>query len=181
MQTRTIWDILSQTGIITLISTIVGGLLSIFGGYIANKVHTKNELIEKKKELLETLYVDITKWYNHFFHIYISFTLVLDGISTWNEYLDNINSQNKETNIFSSEITIYLYFPELIDNYKELLKKVQDIYSYIENDIKNSYKINRNILSYKPLLNKKIQEANKLFDNFKQSVIQIATLQGEII
>lgn len=154
-----------------LIGVVIGGLLAIFASYISNMLQVKKESLEKKKNILETLYIDMRKWYNNAFSVYQDFSLVIDGECDWSQYLDKIISMKKNDGAIISKIRINLYFPELTDVYEKIVKAVQGIYKYIEDDIKRAYSSGRDLSKYKTPFFEKINNANKAYEEFENKVI----------
>lgn len=167
---KTIWDFLNQPWLYT----ILGSIISFLGIFFANRYQKKKELLEKKKDLLEILYVDMTKWYNSFLSTYIFFTPVIEKAYDWNTYFDNVSSKEKNNKQTESEMKICLYFPELKKFYDKLINEVQNTYVYIDVEIKAAYCRNEDLSEFKRPLYLKMENTNKTFEDFKQEMLRIA-------
>lgn len=157
-----------------LIGVLVGGCLGIAGSWLPYWVQARKEKLERQRSVLENIYDDIRKWYRNLFIRYSYCVLVIDGELDWNQYLDKISdtTENSKHNIL--KIRINLYFTELTDAFEKLEKEMQDIWSYITDEIKAVYCSGHDLSKYKTLLYERMQKVNKAQEEFENEVTYIA-------
>jgi len=117
-----------------LIGVFFGAFISMISAFIsasaANKqlkFQLEHEKVRAsktlKREKMEELYLLLDKWLNSFFSRYMKLTLVMKGSISYNDYLDQINSDPSSSNVDFSRLAmiIEIYGSELSDIYKSVL------------------------------------------------------------
>jgi len=158
-------------GLIAIISALVGGVLP---QWIQNFENEK----KLKREKLETLYIDIENWFNNAFNIfYLQFDLIFKGVIDWDGYSDICIKQKPLGTHKKSEMTICLYFNELDEEYKQLLKSVTDINKFINGEIRQAYIRGEDVNSFKALHQEKVDFS---INNMKSLQDHIRNLAGSL-
>ena len=151
-----------MTEIITL---AIGAVVGLVGGALPTILSNRREEKCLKREKLEELYKDITKWYNNASSIVIFLIPVFDKRYDWNTYYNQFTSsiENKGEHI-RSEIIISLYFPSMQESYDMLKKSVQELNSFIERKVKHEYMSGHDINQYREPCAKKFDTCNNNYD-----------------
>ncbi len=113
-----------------LITNGVTIIVAFIAGYLPSYLNKKNETQKSKSEKLEFLYIEVSEWFNSSFLGLSFFNLVLNKQMTPSQYDEWINKNTPNNNYLKCEINLYLYFPNLENEYKEMIKSVQDAYTY---------------------------------------------------
>jgi hypothetical protein len=159
-------------GLVAIVSALVGGILPQWIQSLANEK-------KLKREKLESLYIDIEDWFNNAFNLlYLQFNLVYEGAIGWDEYIEILTKQESKGTFKKSEMTIYLYFNEMEDEYKQLRESIRDVSLLIEGEIKQSYIRGEDIRTFKGLHQKKIDSAIKNMDEVKNHLRKLAKSLG---
>lgn len=148
-----------------IITFIIGAVIGLVGGVLPTILSNRREEKCLKREKLEELYKDITKWYNNASSIVIFLIPVFDKRYDWNTYYDQFTShiENKGEHI-RSEIIISLYFPSMQESYDVLKKSVQELNSFIERKVKHEYTLGHDINQYREPCAKKFDTCNSNYD-----------------
>ena len=162
-----------MTEIITL---IIGAVVGLVGGALPTILSNRREEKCLKREKLEELYKDITKWYNNACAMVIYLTPVFDKGYDWNAYYDQITThmENKGEHI-RSEIIISLYFPSMQESYDMLKKSVQELNSFIERKVKHEYMLGHDINQYREPCAKKFDTCNNNYDKLTSQLKEEST------
>lgn len=113
-----------------LIANGVTIIVAFIAGYLPSYLNKKNDNLKSKSDKLEEFYVDVSEWFNSVFLGLSGFNMVFNGQMTSNQYDEwFINNKIKNTQV-RSEISLYLYFPNIEKEYKELIKSIQDAFTY---------------------------------------------------
>lgn len=148
-----------------IITFVIGAVLGLVGGVLPTILSNRREEKCLKREKLEELYKDITKWYNNASSIVIFLIPVFDKRYDWNTYYNQFTSsiENKGEHI-RSEVIISLYFPSMQEPYDMLKKSVQELTSFVEKDLKHEYLLSHDISQYRGACAQKFDICNKNFD-----------------
>ncbi|MCQ2966737.1 MAG: hypothetical protein MJ250_08415 [Alphaproteobacteria bacterium] len=162
-----------------IITFVIGAVLGLVGGVLPTILSNRREEKCLKREKLEELYKDITKWYNNASSIVIFLIPVFDKRYDWNTYYDQFTSsiENKGEHI-RSEIIISLYFPSMQESYDMLKKSVQELTSFVEKDLKHEYTQGHDISRYRGVCAQKFDICNKNFDELTTLLKEQASKLG---
>jgi hypothetical protein len=154
------------TAIAGLIGALIGSVSALLGGVITHHLQEKSNTKLDRRKKIEEIYIYINQWINSAWGVFMDFSLVFNKASTWDEYLDKIIAldNKKELSFYKIEITINLYFKELIPDYTNLVKAVQDLFRYINSEIKSSYLSGSNISVHRSVYNSKLETINKIIE-----------------
>lgn len=159
----------------SLVAQIITSIITVIVAYITGAVPSlltkKYENAKIKKEKLEEFYIETTDWYNSCFIQVSMINLIFNRKWRWEDF-DNYITQNPIKNGYlKSEIDIFLYFPELKDNYEEVRKSIQDLFVY-------SYEIrnNNDLISCRKIYNELAKKSSQSFDSFKEKMESIAIM-----
>jgi len=160
--------------VFAIIGTVLG---AVIGGVIPYFLHEKAANKAFCKNKLEELYYDINNWINLSFSIQIiNFYLVFKKEIDWNEYLEKIieSEPGKHTKFFKTEIILNLYFRELIPDFNKLTEAFQNVYKFINNEIKTAYSAGDEILIFKPEFDTKVKNFTGLAEKLKEKIKAVA-------
>lgn len=159
----------------SLVAQIITSIITVIVAYITGAVPSlltkKYENAKIKKEKLEEFYIETTDWYNSCFIQVSMINLIFNRKWRWEDF-DNYITQNPiKKGYLKSEIDIFLYFPELKDNYEEARKSIQDLFVY-------SYEIrnNNDLISCRKIYNGLAKKSSQSFDTFKEKMESIAIM-----
>jgi len=134
-----------------LSGVLFGSLLTTFGVWLTNNANAKRQMQQLaheerlssqkiKKERLEELYILVCHWGNLFFSQYMSLQLVMDGHTTYNDYLEDIGTKDLGGFDFSRiEMIIDIYGTQLGPAYEEV-KAARSIINEVNAAHKFAYK-----------------------------------------
>lgn len=162
-----------------IITFVIGAVLGLVGGVLPTILSNRREEKCLKREKLEELYKDVTKWYNNASSVVIYLIPVFEKGYDWNTYYDQFTShiENKEEHI-RSEIIISLYFPFMQESYDMLKKSVQELTSFIEKDLKREYVQGHDISQYRGACAQKFDICNKNFEKLTTFLKEQASKLG---
>ncbi|MDO9619422.1 MAG: hypothetical protein Q7J43_17280 [Pseudomonas sp.] len=149
------WLILSTTpsgAWVGLLGVIFGSLLTTLGVWLTNSSNRKQLKLqlehEKRlqsqqlaKDRLEELYILVCHWQNGMFSNYLNLTLVMQGHTDYNQYLDTLISEKPSNRIDFSrlEMIIGIYGEQVQAAYGVTLKMREHI-NAIEAEYKSAYR-----------------------------------------
>ena len=113
-----------------LIANGVTIIVAFIAGYLPSYLNKKNDSLKSKTEKLEAFYVDVSEWFNSVFLGLTAFNMVLNGKMTSSQYDEWFINNKIKNNQLRSEISLYLYFPNIEKEYNVMIKSVQDAYAY---------------------------------------------------
>ena len=109
---------------------ITNGVSIFIAGCLPSHLNKKNDILKSKITKLETFYVDVSEWYNSSFLGLSAFNMVFNGQMTTNQYDEWFIKKILKKNQLASEISLYLYFPDIRKEYKDMINSVQEAYTY---------------------------------------------------
>lgn len=114
-----------------LIANGVTIIVAFIAGYLPSYLNKKNDSLKSKADRLEAFYVDVSEWFNSAFLQLSVFNMVFNGKMTTSQYDEWLNKNSTKKNQLSSEISLYLYFPNIEKEYKDMTNSVQEAFTYI--------------------------------------------------
>ena len=158
-----------------LIAQIITSAITVVVAYITGAVPSvltkKHENAKIKKEKLEEFYIETIEWYNSCFLQISLINLVFNRQWKWDD-LDKYVAQNPiKKGYLKSEIDIFLYFPEVKNNYEEVRKSIQDLILY-------SYEIRKqsDLASCRKVYEELVERSSKSFEEYQKKMQDIAIL-----
>lgn len=143
-------------------------IVAFIAGYLPSYLNKKNDSKRKKSEKIESLYVDISEWFNSSFIGLTAFNMVLRGEMTSNQYDEWFTKNCAKGNYLRSEISLYLYFPDIEKEYKDMIKAVQDAFSYTWSLKAKTYFNETEVKKFKDY----VALSNNSFEKFKNKIIE---------
>ena len=113
-----------------LIANGVTIIVAFIAGYLPSYLNKKNDILKSKSTKLETFYVDVSEWFNSAFLGLSAFNMVFNGQMTISQYDEWFIKNTSKKNQLTSEISLYLYFPNIENEYKDMTNSVQEAYTY---------------------------------------------------
>ena len=129
---------------IGLLGVFFGSLLTTFGVWLTNRSNRKQlkiqleheELLHRQRlsrERLEELYVLVSHWVNKIFSSFLNLTLVMQGHTDYNQYLDSITNDKSSKNYDFSrlEMIVGIYGLQIQSAYETALAARENINSVV--------------------------------------------------
>ena len=133
-----------------VMGVVVGALLSIFGTWLtmrSNLQQAKLKLEYERKvsqgnlrrERLEELHVLVSAWGKEFFSNYMSLDLVMKGHQSYNDYLDDFISKERNVDFSRIEMIVDIYGRGLLERYGDVLEARYEV-NKVNGAHKNAYR-----------------------------------------
>jgi len=135
-----------------LLGVIFGSLLTTLGVWLTNQSNAKNIKVQLEydeklyrqrvtKERLEELYILVCHWQHAMFSNFINLTLVMEGHTDYNQYLDSISASKPKDGIDFNRLEMILdvYGTKVHDAHDEAIK-IREKINVIINDHKAAYR-----------------------------------------
>lgn len=151
-----------------LITNGVTIIVAFIAGYLPSYLNKKNDSKKKKSEKIESLYVDVSEWFNSSFLGLTAFNMVLRGEMTSNQYDEWFTKNCAKGNYLRSEISLYLYFPDIEKEYKDMIKAVQNAFSYTWTLKAKTHFTETDLKKYREY----VALSNNNFEKFKNKLIE---------
>lgn len=157
-----------------IISNAVTIIVAFISGWLPTFLSHRNEVSKTRKEKLENFYIEVSNWFDLSITITSSFLYVINGKWSLDNYNEYIINTNRQTNHLASEIDVFIFFPELKENYINLKNSIQKANICINTEMIITYHQTENILLYKEKFLNLIESCNKNFEILQKNIYSIA-------
>ena len=123
-----------------VIGAFIGFITSLVKDLLIESKKNKIKNIELKRERLEELYIDFSKWSNYIYSDYITLLSVMDNKLTYNQYLDLKLERKNDFDAQKIDMIIEVYINSIIPTYTLLREKLESL-NMIQNEYKKDYEL----------------------------------------
>tara|TARA_B100000029_G_scaffold57889_1_gene52273 strand:- start:593 stop:1123 length:531 start_codon:yes stop_codon:yes gene_type:complete len=166
----------------TAIITALAALSAVFLTNYQNikRLEKEHELRSKndKQKLLtergEELYELLDKWLDEFTYDYLRLNLLLKNEITYDQYHERVISEGSKgiPNFGRIEILVYLYFPDILDNYNKLLTIRKERNRVVFSHKRNYNNRNMDGTKFIKPLEKLHLDLDKAGENLKEKIVE---------
>jgi len=142
--------------VMPVITALIVSISTLLGIYLTNKFNSKQvkvnleftrdqKMLELRLQKLEELYLLFEQWEAFLLSTYLIYSHAYAGKLNYTQVLDTVNQKSENDNIDFHKIQMLLniYFPELRENYENVISKRSSLAKYILSDpSKNNLKTN---------------------------------------